>query len=292
MIVQQMSGDYLFKYSLLKCPGTNSCTGHLSCSWMCWLCVRSRPLRLLTCHKSAIIFIFIPTVWMIWRRRIPAQWPNPAPGWLLARGSLKWNRSACPRVCVISMTFAYVNGRAPIAARLCSAGPRIGRLGSTAEPMGEASRRGPALPDTLRWEKQHGRAPLAVPWLLRCSLTHTPHVPHISCSERPTRPAGFTAEQRNPPLHPEGKVGCTASGRRAPPRSASGSTASITRACGGEITFVYLFFLFKKKHPEEFDSMMRVLNLRRRNNDINNDVIFQVCRDGDNCMCVCVCSFM
>lgn len=39
---------------------------------------------------------------------MPVEWPKLALDWLFAQ-LLKWNRSACPRVCVISMSFAYVN---------------------------------------------------------------------------------------------------------------------------------------------------------------------------------------
>lgn len=49
---------------------------------------------------------------------MPVEWPKLALDWLFAQ-LLKWNRSACPRVCVISMSFAYVN-RARLSLRGCT----------------------------------------------------------------------------------------------------------------------------------------------------------------------------
>lgn len=51
---------------------------------------------------------------------MPAEWPKLAPDWLFAQ-LLKCNRSACPRVCVISISFAYVN-RPRLSLRSCTDG--------------------------------------------------------------------------------------------------------------------------------------------------------------------------
>ncbi|CAB1446749.1 unnamed protein product [Pleuronectes platessa] len=111
---------------------------------------------------------------------------EPSPGltsrpWLVEMKPIRVSTCLCHfhEICICKRP-------SPIAARLCSGGTRIGRRGATAEPMGAAARRGPALPDTFRWEKQHGRAPLAVcPG--RCARSLTRRTSRTSAAPRGRR---------------------------------------------------------------------------------------------------------
>lgn len=82
-------------------------------------------------------------------------------------------RSSCPRVCVISISFAYVNRP-----RLWLGGcTERGRRLVIIEPIGARRPACPAPSDTLPREKLHGQSTGCG----RCFADHTLHVPHISC---------------------------------------------------------------------------------------------------------------
>lgn len=131
---------------------------------------------------------------------MPVEWPQAALAWLFTQ-LLKWNRSACPRVCVISMSFAYVN-RPRLLLRGCT--ERRSRLDSRSSSRS-------------KWERM---LPLVPPSQTRClGRSNTGRsldvLPPLSHAARPAHqllsadsPTGFTAKQRknDQPLHP-GKVG-------------------------------------------------------------------------------------
>lgn len=84
------------------------------------------------------------------------------------------NRSSCPRVCVISISFAYVN-RPPL--WVCGCTERGLRL-VVRQPIGAREPSGPAPSDTLLWEKLHAQSTGCG----RCLGDRTLHVSRISCS--------------------------------------------------------------------------------------------------------------
>lgn len=115
---------------------------------------------------------------------MPVEWPKLDLDWLFAQLLMKPIRvSTC--LCHFHL-FCVCKPNAPIAARLHGRRKATGPPVASGEPIREPAPASPAHSDTLLCEKQHG------PELrLEGLSTHTPHVPHISCSSADC-PAGLT----------------------------------------------------------------------------------------------------
>lgn len=185
----------LFKYSLLNCPWANSV--YRSCSWNCWL-------RL---HQTAQL-TDVPQV----RHHHPddimrknaCRMTKTSPG-LTFRPAAEMKPIRVSTCLCHYHIICICKPSSPIARRLHSEHEPICQAAATEERMGEWQARGPAPPDTLPWEKQHGP-------ITGCSAYSRAHrTSNTSAALCPPTPTDLPdlplnkGSEQDQPLHP-GKV--------------------------------------------------------------------------------------